>query len=148
MKREIPLVIGDVDQQEVKSRMRFSDTDLQAMCFPGYIENKDLPAVMAKARVFLYTSRRESFGIPILEAMASGTPVVTSNVTSMPEVAGDAAYLVDPYDLNSMADGIQRVLEDEALAKELVHKGFERIQSFSWERSARELLDVYVEVCT
>ena len=148
MKREIPLVIGDLNEQEAKNRMRFSDADLQTMCFPGYIENKDLPAIMAEAKIFLYTSRRESFGIPILEAMASGTPVVTSNVTSMPEVAGDAAYLVDPYDLNSMADGIQRVLEDEVLAKELVHKGFERIQSFSWEQSARELLDVYAEVCT
>jgi len=120
MKREIPLFIGDVDQQEARSRMRF----------PGYIENKDLPAVMAEAKIFLYTSRRESFGIPILEAMASGTPVVTSNVTSMPEVAGDAAYLVDPYDLNSMADGFQRVLEDEVLAKELIQKGLERVQSF------------------
>lgn len=148
MKREIPLVIGDVDQQEAKSRLRFSDADLQTMCFPGYIENKDLPAVMAEAKIFLYTSRRESFGIPILEAMASGTPVVTSNVTSMPEVAGDAAYLVDPYDLNSMADGFQRVLEDEVLGKELIQKGLERVQSFSWERSARELLDVYTEVCT
>jgi glycosyltransferase involved in cell wall biosynthesis len=118
------------------------------MRFPGYIENKDLPAVMAEAKIFLYTSRRESFGIPILEAMSSGTPVVTSNVTSMPEVAGDAAYLVDPYDITSMADGIQRVLEDEVLAKELIQKGLERVQSFSWERSARELLDVYTEVCT
>ena len=127
--------------------MRFSDADLQTMRFPGYIENRDLPVVMAEARIFLYTSRRESFGIPILEAMASGTPVVTANVTSMPEVAGDAAYLVDPYDVSSMADGIQRVLADEALAKELVEKGFERIQSFSWERSAREMLDVYAEVC-
>jgi glycosyltransferase involved in cell wall biosynthesis len=148
MKREIPLVIGDVDQHEAKSRMRFSDADLQTTCFPGYIENKDLPAVMAEAKIFLYTSRRESFGIPILEAMASGTPVVTSNVTSMPEVAGDAAYLVDPYDLTSMADGIQRVLKDEVRAKELIQKGLERVQSFSWERSARELLDVYTEVCT
>lgn len=147
MKKDIPLVIGDVDQQEAKSRMHFSDADLQNMRFPGYIENRDLPVVMAEARIFLYTSRRESFGIPILEAMASGTPVVTANVTSMPEVAGDAAYLVDPYDVSSMADGIQRVLTDEALAKELVEKGFERIQSFSWERSARELLDVYAEVC-
>ena len=147
MKKDIPLVIGDIDQQEAKSRMRFSDADLQTMRFPGYIDNRDLPAVMAEARIFLYTSRRESFGIPILEAMASATPVVTANVTSMPEVAGDAAYLVDPYDVSSMADGIQRVLADEALAKELVEKGFERIQSFSWERSARELLDVYAEVC-
>jgi glycosyltransferase involved in cell wall biosynthesis len=130
MKREIPLVIGDVDQQEAKSRMRFSDADLQTMRFPGYIENKDLPAVMAEAKIFLYTSRRESFGIPILEAMASGTPVVTSNVTSMPEVAGDAAYLVDPYDLNSMDDVFQRVLEDEVLAKDLIQKGLERVQSF------------------
>ena len=129
MKREIPLVIGDVDQQEAKSRMRFSDADLQTMCFPGYIENKDLPAVMAEAKIILYTSRRESFGIPILEAMASGTPVVTSNVTSMPEVEGDAAYLVDPYDLNSRADGFQRVLEDEVLAKDLIQKGLERVQS-------------------
>jgi glycosyltransferase involved in cell wall biosynthesis len=78
--------------------------------------------------------------------MASGTPVVTSNISSLPEVAGDAAVLVDPYDPQAIADGIYRVLTDERLRRDMVHKGIARAGQFSWEQSARRVRQIYGEV--
>jgi glycosyltransferase involved in cell wall biosynthesis len=97
--------------------------------------------------VFVFPSLYEGFGLPPLEAMASGTPVVTSNVSSMPEVTGDAAVLVDPYNVGSIVDGIARVLEDPALSAELRRKGIARAREFSWERSVKRTHRLYQEVC-
>jgi glycosyltransferase involved in cell wall biosynthesis len=99
------------------------------------------------ASVFVFPSLYEGFGLPPLEAMASGTPVVTSNVSSMPEVTGDAAVLVDPYNVGSIVDGIARVLEDPALSAELRRKGIARAREFSWERSVKRTHRLYQEVC-
>ena len=96
--------------------------------------------------MFVFPSLYEGFGLPPLEAMASGTPVVTSNVSSLPEVVGDAAVLVDPYSARSIADGIQRVLVDPDLRETLRVRGLERARAFSWEASVRRTLDVYREV--
>jgi alpha-1,3-rhamnosyl/mannosyltransferase len=109
----------------------------------GYARQEDLPHLYAGATLFLFPSLYEGFGMPILEAMASGTPVLTSNVTSLPEVAGDAAVQVDPYDVESIATGMLRLLETPSLREQYIQKGFERIKEFTWEKTARETLAVY-----
>lgn len=111
--------------------------------FPGFIDDSDLPALMTAADVFAYPSLYEGFGIPVAEAMACGTPVLTSNTTSLPEVAGDAAVLVDPLDIDALADGLRRLVFDEVLRSDLRRKGLERAQGYSWECTARETLDTY-----
>jgi glycosyltransferase involved in cell wall biosynthesis len=88
----------------------------------------------------------EGFGLPPLEAMASGTPVVTSNVSSLPEVAGDAAVLVDPYDAGAIANGIYDVITSEELRRDLRRRGVARAQQFSWESAARRVRDIYGQV--
>lgn len=110
----------------------------------GYVPDKDLPALYSGAQVFVYPSLYEGFGLPILEAMASGCPVVTSNVSSMPEIAGEGAVLVDPEKVEDIARGIQEALENR---EELIEKGKARAQEFSWEKTARETLKVYQEAC-
>jgi len=109
----------------------------------GYVLQEDLPALYSGATIFLFPSLYEGFGMPILEAMACGTPVLTSNVTSLPEVAGDAAVQVDPLDVESIANGILRLVEDPTLRKLYVQKGLERVKEFTWEKTARETLAVY-----
>jgi glycosyltransferase involved in cell wall biosynthesis len=98
------------------------------------------------AAVFVFPSLYEGFGLPPLEAMACGTPVVTSNLSSMPEVTGDAAVLVDPYDVDSIVDGMERVLRDPALSAQLRAKGIARAREFSWERSVARTHELYREV--
>jgi glycosyltransferase involved in cell wall biosynthesis len=98
------------------------------------------------AAVFVFPSLYEGFGLPPLEAMASGTPVVTSNVSSLPEVVGDAALLIDPYDPEAIADAIRSVLEEADLRAGLVARGLRRAGDFSWERSVRRIRDIYSEV--
>jgi len=114
--------------------------------FLGYMPEETLAVMYRLAGVFVFPSLYEGFGLPPLEAMASGTPVVTSNVSSLPEVAGDAAVLVDTYDPQAIADGIYRVLTDERLRRAMVHKGIARARQFSWEQSARRVRAIYGEV--
>jgi glycosyltransferase involved in cell wall biosynthesis len=109
----------------------------------GYVAQEDLPALYAGARIFLFPSLYEGFGMPILEAMAHGTPVLTSNVTSLPEVAGDAAVQVDPLDVEAIAQGIRRLVEDAQLREACIRRGLDRVKAFTWERTARETLAVY-----
>jgi glycosyltransferase involved in cell wall biosynthesis len=114
--------------------------------FLGYLPEETLAVMYRLAGVFVFPSLYEGFGLPPLEAMASGTPVVTSNVSSLPEVAGDAAVLVDPYDPHAIADGIYRVLTDADLRKDLRRKGVARAGQFSWEQSVRRVRKIYGEV--
>jgi glycosyltransferase involved in cell wall biosynthesis len=114
--------------------------------FLGYLPEDTLAVMYRLAGVFVFPSLYEGFGLPPLEAMASGTPVVTSNVSSLPEVAGDAALLVNPLDPAEIADGILRVLTDEALRRDLRRKGLVRASQFSWESSARRVRDIYTQV--
>jgi glycosyltransferase involved in cell wall biosynthesis len=111
--------------------------------FIGFADDDDLPALYAEASCLAYPSLYEGFGFPILEAMACGTPVVTSKLSSMPEVAGDAALLVDPYDVDALAHAIQRVLSDEALRAVFITRGFQQAAQFTWARSAHTLRDIY-----
>ena len=116
--------------------------------FLGYLPEETLAVMYRLAGVFVFPSLYEGFGLPPLEAMASGTPVVTSNVSSLPEVAGDAAVLVDPYDPHAIADGIHRVLTDEGLRRELRQKGLARAKQFSWEDSVRRIHEIYMQVAS
>lgn len=111
--------------------------------FLGYVSPNDLSALLTGSRGLLYASLYEGYGIPILEGFACGVPVVTSNVGSMPEVAGDAAILVDPTDTNSIAEGVAQVIRG---AKAYVDKGSERVKEFSWEKTAAMTLNVYEEI--
>ncbi len=124
-----------------------ADLGLQdRVIFTGYIPDADLPAIYSGATLFLFPSLYEGFGLPPLEAMACGTPVVCSNTSSLPEVVGDAAVMVDPYDVPAMADGIERVLGDPDLQEELRRRGLERAAQFTWERAARQTVEVYRKV--
>jgi glycosyltransferase involved in cell wall biosynthesis len=114
--------------------------------FLGYVNDETLRALYRLAAVFVFPSLYEGFGLPPLEAMASGTPVVTSNQSSLPEVTGDAAVLVDPYDVTSIMDGMRRVLTDRALADDLRRRGPERAREFSWARSVEKTRQVYEQV--
>jgi glycosyltransferase involved in cell wall biosynthesis len=108
----------------------------------GYVSAEDRVALLSGARALVYPSLYEGFGLPILEAMACGTPVVTSNISAMPEVAGTAAELVDPRDVESIASGIERVLRDAVLAQRLRAEGFERAAAHDWDDTARRTADV------
>jgi glycosyltransferase involved in cell wall biosynthesis len=111
--------------------------------FTGWVPDGDLPAIYSGASVLVYPSLFEGFGLSILKAFACGTPVVTSNVSSLPEVAGEAAVMVDPYDTNALAEGIWKVISEEKLALELRRKGYEQVKKFSWEKMAKETLGIY-----
>jgi glycosyltransferase involved in cell wall biosynthesis len=114
--------------------------------FLGYLPEETLAVMYRLAGVFVFPSLYEGFGLPPLEAMASGTPVVTSNVSSLPEVAGDAAVLVDPYDPGAIAEGIHRVLTDVDLRRALRARGMARARQFSWETSVRRVREIYGEI--
>ena len=115
--------------------------------FFGFVPDKTLASLYRLAGVFVFPSLYEGFGLPPLEAMASGTPVITSNVSSLPEVVGDAALLIDPYDPDAIADAMRRVLTDPALARATCARAASRAsQQFSWERSVRRVREIYGEV--
>ena len=112
----------------------------------GFVEEEDLPVLYSMADAFVLPSLYEGFGIPLLEAMACGCPIVTSTQGSCPEVVDGAGVLVNPYDTADIAEGIYRILNDSDLAAGLVRKGYQRIAQFSWEKCARETLDVIASV--
>ena len=111
--------------------------------FTGYIPDDDLCALYTLADIFMFPSLYEGFGLPILEAMACGCPVITSNISSMPEVAGDAALLVNPYSVNDIAKAIERIYCDKNLRKQFVNKGYAQIKKFTWKNTAKRTLKVY-----
>jgi glycosyltransferase involved in cell wall biosynthesis len=114
--------------------------------FTDYIPENDLPALYNAADVFVYPSIYEGFGLPPLEAMACGTPVVTSNISSLPEVVGNAGITVDPKDIDMLATALYEALTNDSLMKEMTKKGLERAKLFSWKSCAVETLKVYEEI--
>ncbi|MDY7079456.1 MAG: glycosyltransferase family 1 protein [Chloroflexota bacterium] len=128
--------------ESMLDQVKRSDLTFQVV-FTGYVEDEDMPAVYTLADVLAFPSLHEGFGIPVLEAMACGVPVITSNVSALPEIAGDAAILVDPYDVESIAGGIALVLSDENVRRQLIEKGLERVKRFSAEKSAAAIVETY-----
>ena len=114
--------------------------------FTGYVDAARLSFIYRNALCLLYPSLYEGFGFPILEAMTYGVPVITSNVSSMPEVAGDAALLVDPNDINELANAMNMILSNGNLRDLMVFKGYKRLKEFSWMRCAEEVLDIFKKV--
>ncbi|NDJ85676.1 MAG: glycosyltransferase family 4 protein [Chloroflexi bacterium] len=117
-----------------------------SVLFTGYVPETDLPIIYSGADVFVFPSLYEGFGLPVLEAMACGTAVVTSNTSSLPEVIGDAGLQVDPYSVDEIASAILRLLGDAALRHRLQQKAIERAAGFTWERTAETTIDIYRQV--
>lgn len=114
-----------------------------AVAFPGYVENSELPLWYNAATIVAYPSLYEGFGLPVLEAQACGTPVLTSNVSSLPEAAGDAAMLVDPNNVEALAAGLHRLLTDELLRRELRERGLAHASQFTWSHAACQTVQTY-----
>jgi glycosyltransferase involved in cell wall biosynthesis len=145
---DVTLVIGGKRQwktteiDEAFDRLNLGN----AVHFTGYVDDEDLPALYSAASLFLFPTLYEGFGLPPLEAMACGTPVVTSNLSSQPEATGDAAILVNPYNIDEIAVAIRRVFEDNTLAEQLRQKGLKRVEDLTYEREAKETMSVYQEI--
>jgi glycosyltransferase involved in cell wall biosynthesis len=140
-RRAPPLVIlgiGIAERLTPEVVRQFSDpADVQA---PGFVEFSDMPAIYSMARALVFPSRYESFGIPLVEAMACGCPLITSTTSACPEVAGDAALLVHPDDVEGLTGAMERIAFDDLLARDLRQRGLRRAKDFSWTQSARTLL--------
>jgi len=141
------LIIGDeISKLPVLRRVVHKHQLHKHVRFLGHLPDNTLAVLYRLAAVFVFPSLYEGFGLPPLEAMASGTPVVTSNVSSLPEVTGDAALLVNPYEVSEIKDGIKRILTDPELCANLRDKGIARVKEFSWEQSVARTMTVYREV--
>jgi glycosyltransferase involved in cell wall biosynthesis len=126
---------------------RVEELDLgKDVVFPGYIPEDDIPTLMSAATVFVYPSIYEGFGLPPLEAMSCGTPVITSNISSLPEVVGNAGIMVNPDKAEDICEAIGRVVNSPQLRQELVLRGLKRARYFSWEKTAKDTLEVYTEL--
>lgn len=138
------VVIGGIERsaEAIHEAVRREGLE-SAVVFPGHVPLEDLRVLYAACGVFVFPSLYEGFGMPVLEAMACGAPVISSNATSLPEVVGDAALLVDARDRDAVASAMKRVLEDRELREDLRRRGAMRAKVFSWEKSARDLLRVY-----
>ena len=142
------LLMADLDKtylDDIVERNHLEEM-MQHIIMPGYIVNSDLPFIYNHAFAFLYTSLRESFGIPLLESMACGTPVITSNTSSMPEIGGPDAILVNPEDPDEIADMMIRLEEDDDFYRKQEDMGLVRAEQFSWQQTAEHLLDLYEKV--
>ena len=114
----------------------------------GHVDNDDLPALYSGTKAFIFPSLWEGFGIPVIEAMACGAPVLTSNLSALPEIAGNAALLVDPYSVTDIAAGMQRIVGETSLRSQLRQRGLVRAQEFSWQKTAQETFTVYNKLVT
>ena len=113
---------------------------------PGNVPHADLPLLMNAAYAFIFPSLYEGFGLPVLEAMKCGTPVLTSNISSLPEIVGHAAILVDPYDEESIAFGMEQLVQDSDLRERLAREGLQQAALFSWQKAAAETLNIYRQI--
>ena len=141
------MIVGNKHQAyEQASTLALTSPNPQDIIFVNYAEQKDLNYFYSAAEMFVFPSLNEGFGLPIIEAFASGTPVITSNITSMPEIAGSAALLVDPTSSEDIAEKMKQLHHDDTLRKELIKRGLERSKMFSWSMTARSTMDLYIGV--
>jgi glycosyltransferase involved in cell wall biosynthesis len=142
------LLMADLDKEyldDIVKRNHLEDM-MKNVVMPGYIVNSDLPFIYNNAFAFLYTSLRESFGIPLLEAMACGVPVITSNTSSMPEIGGPDAIMVNPENPDEIAEKMLLLEEDDAFYRKQEEIGLVRAEQFSWQQTAEHLLNLYEKV--
>lgn len=141
------LIKDEIDHQLViAGRGGSIHSDNAKVIFKGYVSDVELRHLYKTASLFVFPSFYEGFGFPPLEAMACGCPVVVSNVASLPEVCGDAAYYVNPYDIGDIAKGIKTVLNDKQLQESLIKKGLQRVKIFSWQKSAKKIVQLLKEL--
>jgi glycosyltransferase involved in cell wall biosynthesis len=145
VKDSLPIVLLDYKKKNVQAILEEMKQHkiISKFIFINYIPHHEIAFLYRGAKVFLYPSLRESFGMPILEAMACGTPVITSNTSSMPEIAGDAAELVNPFNYLEISNAIQKLLENSTLQKQYIRKGLTRAKQFTWTDAAKKLCEVY-----
>ncbi|RYF91787.1 MAG: glycosyltransferase family 1 protein [Chitinophagaceae bacterium] len=149
-KHFLPLVLTDCDTAYITDLLKSIDAThlLEHIVVPGYIPFSEIPKLYNLATLFLYPSHRESFGMPVVEAMACGVPVITSNTSALPEIAGGAASLINPAKPNEICDAIVALLNDENLYQQLQQAGYLNAQRFSWKNAALKTLEVYNEMKT
>jgi glycosyltransferase involved in cell wall biosynthesis len=142
--RPVLVLAGYPTEHEAELRERARSKGLDAdVRFPDWLSAEELEGLWALAEAFVFPSLYEGFGLPVLEAMARGVPVACSNVSSLPEVAGDAALLFDPHDESAIAGALRRLLDDEPLRERLRVRGLARVREFTWQRTARLTLESY-----
>lgn len=142
---EIPLVLSGKGNKDLLALSKALKVD-KKIIFIGDIKESDLPAIYNCATLFVFPSFYEGFGLPPLEAMSCGCPVICSNTSSLPEVVGDAAIMVNPHDTKELAAAIHKILSDEGFRQEMIRRGLKRAAMYSWEETARRTLQVYEEV--
>lgn len=143
-----PLLIADLkeDKLDIILKEQGIEEIKPYLSYPGYIPNRDLVYLYNGAYAFLYTSLRESFGIPMLEAMACGTPVIAGNTSAMPEIAGEKGILADPFSEEDICDNLLKLESDQQYYREQVAYGLLRVKKFSWKNTALSLLDIYQNI--
>jgi alpha-1,3-rhamnosyl/mannosyltransferase len=148
LRQRYPLVVAGMSGWNTEALMKSAEDLIRRgeLRLLGYVADALIPSLYAGAAAFCYPSRYEGFGLPALEAMASGVPVITSNQTSLPEVVGDAGLMLDPDDVDGLREQLQRLLEDRVFAEMMGRRGLARSRMFSWERCARETFAVYEKV--
>lgn len=139
------VLVGFDTRSDAELTMQYPSLDLSRVQRVQHLSSGELARLFRQADLFVFPSRHEGFGLPVLEAMASGTPVVTSTTSSLPEIAGDAALLVDPDDVSGLCRAMEHVLRDRGLWSQLQAAGLARAQQFTWERTAQLTLQVYEE---
>lgn len=152
LKRRFPdlglVICGSANKQnpEVASLVKEAQSLDNQIITPGFVDDTDLQALYAAARIYVHPSWYEGFGLMILEAFASGVPVVTSNVSSLPEVVGEAGLLIDPKNVAEITQALTKLLEDPDFANELANRGLARVAEYSWQKMAEETLSVYKNI--
>jgi glycosyltransferase involved in cell wall biosynthesis len=147
--QDLKLVVVGAELKHFSDQNMLNEVKLsENIILAGHVEDKTLVNFYRKAKLMVFPSLYEGFGIPPIEAMSCGCPVIASNITSLPEVCADAAFYVDPYNIDDIADGMDKVLNNNDSRNELIQKGYQRQAEFSWENSAHKLIEIIENIYT